>query len=79
MTQIMSHGFHTCDSVKHMIGFMSFNWLKDVKQLPRASQLIDFTLQLTMSHQGYVTRGDESPELGLWEDNYIRGLVPTKR
>jgi len=44
-----------------------------------------------MSHQGisrndslgvietYVARGDESPGLGLWEDAYIRRLVPTKR
>jgi len=27
----------------------------------------------------YVVRGDESPGLGLWEDTYIRRLVPTKR
>jgi len=27
----------------------------------------------------YVARGDESPWLGLWEDAYIRRLVPIKR
>ena len=26
----------------------------------------------------YVARGDESIGLGLWEDAYIRCLVPTK-
>jgi len=31
-----------------------------------------------MSHRGYVTRGDESPGLGLWEDAVIKSLVPTK-
>jgi len=29
--------------------------------------------------EGYVARGDESPGIGLWEDAYIRPLVPTKR
>jgi len=29
--------------------------------------------------EGYVVRGDESPGIGLWEDAYIRRLVPTKR
>jgi len=27
----------------------------------------------------YIAQGDESPGLGLWEDAYIRRLVPTKR
>jgi len=27
----------------------------------------------------YVAQGDELPGLGLWEDAYIRRLVPTKR
>jgi len=40
---------------------------------------MDFTLCLIMSHRGYVTKGDELPGLGLWEDANIRGLVSTKR
>jgi len=27
----------------------------------------------------YAAQGDESPGVGLWEDAYIRRLVPTKR
>ena len=27
----------------------------------------------------YIARGDKSQRLGLWEDAYIRRLVPTKR
>jgi len=62
-----------------MTWFMGFDWLKDVAQLTQASQLMDFMLWLTMSDRGWVMKGNESPELGLWEDAYIRGLVPTKR
>ena len=35
----------------HMIGFMSFDWLKGLAQLTRMGQLMDFTLWLTMSYE----------------------------
>ena len=44
MTQIISHGFHECDSFEHMTWLMSFDWLKDVEQLTQMSQLVDFML-----------------------------------
>jgi len=40
---------------------------------------MDFTLEHIMSHNDYVTQGDESPGLGLWEDANIRRVVLTKR
>jgi len=42
-------------------------WIEDKEcaQLTHTSQLRDFALCLIVSQRGYVTRGDESPELGL--------------
>jgi len=44
MTEIMSHGFHTCDSLEHMTWFMDFDLLKNVVLLTQTSQLMDFIL-----------------------------------
>jgi len=79
MTQIMSHRIYAWDSFERMTWFEGLHSLKNVGRLTQASQLIHFTPWLSMSQTGYVTHGDESPVLGLREDTYIRGLVPTKR
>jgi len=79
LTQIMSPGFHVTDLFEHLTWFMSFDWLKNIAQSTHESQIMDFTLWLTMSNRGCMTWGDKSPGLGLLEDTHIRGLVPTKR
>jgi len=65
MTQIMSHGFHACDSLEHITWFMGYDWLTVYCAVTLTSHLMKFMVYLTMSHRGCVTRGDESPELGL--------------
>ena len=40
----------------HMTGFRDFDWLRDMVQMTRTSQLIDFTLCLTMSHESRDAR-----------------------
>jgi len=78
MTHIMSDGFHTCDSIEHMTWFMSFDWLTECCAMTHMSHRwisLDDSLQVI---EVYVARGDMSPGLGLWEDSYIRRLIPTK-
>jgi len=36
-------GFMHLTTLGHMTGFMGFDWLQDMGQLTRTSQLIDFT------------------------------------
>jgi len=79
MTHIMSHGFHTCDWFEHMDWFMSFDWLNECCAMTHMSyRWISRSNSLGVI-EVYVARGDELPGLGLWEDAYIRRLVPTKR
>jgi len=79
MTRIMCHVFHACDSFEQMTWFGGYEWLRICGAVTHTSHLMDFALGLIMSYRGYVTRGDESTGLGLWDDGYIRCLVPTKR
>jgi len=79
MTHIMSHGFHACDSVEHMSWFMSFDWLTECCAMTHMSQLWISRYDSLRVIEIYVARGDESTRLGLWEEAYIRHLVPTKR
>jgi len=44
-------GFTHVAPLGHMTRFMGFDWLRDMAPLTRASQLMDFTLRLTMSHE----------------------------
>jgi len=79
MIHITSHGFHACDSLEHMTWFISFDWLTECCAMtPMSDQGISRYDSLRVI-EVYVARGDESPGLGLWEDAYIRLLVPTKR
>jgi len=78
MTHIMSHGFHACDSCEQMIWFMSFDWLTEGCAMTHMSHGWISRYDSLRVIEVYVARGDESPGLGLWEDAYIRRLVPTK-
>jgi len=78
MTHIMSSGFHTCDSFEDMTWFMRFDWLMECCAMSRVSHRWILRYDSLRVIEVYVVRGDESPGLGLWEDAYIRGLVPTK-
>ena len=78
MTHIMSHGFHACDSFEHMTWFMSSDWLTECCAIPHISHRWISCYDSLRVIELYVARGDESPGLGLWEDAYIRHLVPTK-
>ena len=79
MPHIMSHGFHACDSFEHITGFMSFDWLTECCAMTHMSHRWISRYDSLRVIEVYVARGDESPGLGLWEDAYIRHLVPTKR
>jgi len=74
----MSHGFHACDSFEHMIWFMSFDRLTECCVMTHMSHRWISCYDSLRVIKVYVVRGDESPGLGLWEDAYIRRLVPTK-
>jgi len=79
MTDIMSDGFHACDSPEQMTYVMGSDWLMVCCAVTHMTYLMDVKLWFTMSHRGCVTRGDESPGLRLREDSYISGLVATNR
>jgi len=80
MTHTMRHGFHACDSFEHMTWFMSFDWFKtECCAMTHMSHRWISRYDSLRVIEVYVARGDESPGLGLWEDAYIRRLVPTKR
>jgi len=50
-------GFTHLTPLGHMTGLMGFAWLRDMEQLTRSSQLINFTLRLTMCHESRDARG----------------------
>jgi len=79
MTHIMSHGFHTCDLFEQMDWFMSIDWLNECCAMTHMSYRWISRYDSIGVIEVYVARGHESPGLGLWEDAYIRRLVPTKR
>jgi len=49
-------GFVHVTPLGHMTGFIGFDWLRDMAQVTWTSQLIDFTLCLTMSHESRDVR-----------------------
>jgi len=53
---VMSHMFHACDPLEHTTCSMSFDWLQDMAQLTHSSHLMDFTLEITMSHESLEAR-----------------------
>jgi len=65
MTHIMSHGFHACDSLGHMIWFMSFDWLNECCAMTHMSHQWISRYDSLRVIEGYVARGDESPGIGL--------------
>ena len=78
MTHITSHGFHACDLFEHMTGFMRFDWLTECCAMTRMSHRWISRYDSLRVIEVCEARGDESPGLGLWEDAYIRRLVPTE-
>ena len=44
-------GFTHATPLRQMTGFIVFDWLRDSAQQTGMSQLMDFTLRLTMSHE----------------------------
>jgi len=64
--------------LKHMSWFMSVNWLTKCCAMTHMSHRWISRYDSLRVIEVYVARGDESTGLGLWEDAYIRRLVPTK-
>jgi len=54
MILIMSHGFHTLDSVECMISFMGFDWLTVYCDMTHVSHLR--YLELSMGQGGHVQK-----------------------
>jgi len=79
MTDIMSYGFHACGSFEHMTWFMSCDWLTECCAMTQVSHRWIARYDSLGVIEVCVAEGDESPWLGLWDDAYIRRLVPTKR
>ena len=77
MTHTMSHGFHACDSLEHMIWVMSFDWLKKCCAMTHMSHRWISGYDSLRVIEVYVVRGHESPGSGSWEDAYIKCLVPS--
>jgi len=49
-------GFMHVSPLGHMACFMGFDWLRDTAQVTRKSQLMYFTLSLTLSHESRDAR-----------------------
>ena len=80
MTHIMSHRFHTCDSLECMIWFINYDWIMIVYYVvTHTSYLEDFMLWLTLSYRSYVIWGEKLPGSGLREDAYIRQVFGSER
>jgi len=69
-------GFAHVTSLGQMTYFMGFDWVQDIRQLTQASQLMDFTLWLTMSHESRDARVCVMQGYHWGKNPYIR--VPSR-